>query len=252
MPDQYSNSCADATGIIVVPDYKTPCKFVPMSELGKRIESARKAKGMSMPGLAKAAGGLTYQTIQNLEQGKSKGTKHILAIARALGVDPDWLQFGGAPSVAPTPKPAPATSARAPEPYPAGLERLPVYGMAACGPDGWSLWNGEIIDTIHRPANLAGAPNAYAVYVVGSSMENRYYSGELAHIHPGKPVDIGSFVLVQLRPEPGESTPKAVLKRLAKRSATKVTLEQFNPPKKFDIALGDVLSMHRVVGSSEG
>ena len=31
-------------------------------------------------------------------------------------------------------------------------------------------------------------------------MEPRYYAGELAHIHPGKPITIGAFVLVQIRP----------------------------------------------------
>ena len=63
--------------------------------------------------------------------------------------------------------------------------------MAQCGPDGWSLWNGDMIDIVPPPASLAGVPNAYAVYVVGASMEPRYYQGELVMIHPGKPVTAG-------------------------------------------------------------
>ncbi len=66
-------------------------------------------------------------------------------------------------------------------------DRLKVLGMAECGPDGWSLWNGDVIDMVDRPANLRGVPGAYAVYVVGASMEPRYHPGELVHIHPGKP-----------------------------------------------------------------
>jgi phage repressor protein C with HTH and peptisase S24 domain len=42
-----------------------------------------------------------------------------------------------------------------------------------------------------------------------------------------------------------------VLKRLVKRSATKIVLEQYNPPKKFEIKSDDIVSLHRVVGSGE-
>jgi phage repressor protein C with HTH and peptisase S24 domain len=82
-------------------------------------------------------------------------------------------------------------------------------------------------------------------------MEPRYYSGELAHVHPGKPVTIGAFVLVQIRPDQEDDTPKAVVKRLIRRSATKIVLEQYNPPKKFEIKADDIVSIHRVVGSGE-
>lgn len=171
--------------------------------------------------------------------------------ARAYSVDPGWILTG----IGPGPSGGGGFTSGAHQRQIAGssvvTDRLPVMGMAACGPDGWSLWNGDIIDTIPRPANLAGAPNAYAVYVVGESMEPRYHSGELAHVHPGKPYNIGSYVLVQLKPDPGDSVPKAVLKRLVRRSGAKITLEQFRPPKKFDVALDDIVSIHRVVGSSE-
>lgn len=133
----------------------------------------------------------------------------------------------------------------------AELPRLPVLGMAECGPDGWSLWNGDVIDTIPRPSILAGAKDAYAVYIAGSSMEPRFFPTDAAFVHPGKPVTIGAFVLVQLKPEHEGETPKAVVKRLLKRSPNKVVLEQYNPPKTFEIRQSDIVSMHRVVGSIE-
>ena len=46
-------------------------------------------------------------------------------------------------------------------------------------------------------------------------------------------------------------TSKAVVKRLVRRSATKVTLEQFNPKKTIELKASDILSMHRMVGSGE-
>lgn len=128
---------------------------------------------------------------------------------------------------------------------------LKVMGMAECGPDGWSLWNGDVIETIPRPANLASVPNAYAVYISGDSMVPRYHPGELAHIHPGKPVTIGAYVLVQKKPKASGEAPQAVIKQLVKRTGSKIVLRQFNPPMTFEIKADEVVSMHRVVGSGE-
>lgn len=129
--------------------------------------------------------------------------------------------------------------------------RIPVLGMAECGPDGWSLWNGDVVDYVPRPPNLAGASQAYAVFVMGTSMEPRYHPGELVYIHPGKPITVGSYVLVQLHPESDGEAPKAVLKRLSRRSGNKIVLEQFSPARSFTLAMADVVSVHRVVGSGE-
>jgi phage repressor protein C with HTH and peptisase S24 domain len=57
-------------------------------------------------------------------------------------------------------------------------------------------------------------------------------------------------VLVQRRGKAGEP-PLAVIKRLAKRTGAKITLEQFNPPRTFEIKAADIVSIHRVVGSGE-
>jgi phage repressor protein C with HTH and peptisase S24 domain len=206
--------------------------------LGDRVRERRHALGLSQPQLAKKVGGITYQAIQQLENGG--GSRHLVGIARALGVTAEWLQDGVGPS------PAKAVAAR-----PGSADKLKVLGMAECGADGWSLWNGDVIDLIERPAGLIGVPNAYAVYVVGASMEPRYHPGEVVHIHPGRPVEVGAYVLVQRKPRSLGDTPLAVIKRLAKRTPSKITLEQFNPPKMFDIKTGDIVSIHRVVGSGE-
>ena len=206
--------------------------------LGDRVRERRRALGLSQPQLAKKVGGITYQAIQQLEAGG--GTKHLVGIARALGVTAEWLQDGVGPS------PSKAVPLR-----PGSTDKLRVLGMAECGADGWSLWNGDVIDLIDRPAGLVGVPNAYAVYVVGASMEPRYHPGEVVHIHPGRPIDVGAYVLVQRKPKAAGEAPLAVIKRLARRSGAKITLEQFNPAKSFDIKAGDIVSIHRVVGSGE-
>jgi phage repressor protein C with HTH and peptisase S24 domain len=58
-------------------------------------------------------------------------------------------------------------------------------------------------------------------------------------------------VLVQLTPTEDGTPPPALIKRLVKRMTTKIVLEQFNPSKTFEIAVKDVLTIHKVVGSGE-
>src|ERR1700709_2697590 len=105
-------------------------KTVAATTLGQRVRDRRMALGLSQPQLAKKVGGITYQAIQQLEQGG--GTKHLVSIARALGTTAEWLQDGYNPA------PSRRLSDRPWEP-------IKVLGMAECGPDGWSLWNGELI-----------------------------------------------------------------------------------------------------------
>ena len=217
---------------------KTTAQSPNSKSLGDRVRERRRALGLSQPQLAKKVGGITYQAIQQLEGGG--GSRHLVPIARALGVTAEWLQDGVGPS------PSKAVPLR-----PGSADKLRVLGMAECGADGWSLWNGDVIDLIDRPAGLIGVPNAYAVYVVGESMAPRYHPGEVVHIHPGRPVDVGAYVLVQRKPKAAGEAPLAVIKRLARRSGAKITLEQFNPAKSFDIKAGDIVSIHRVVGSGE-
>jgi SOS-response transcriptional repressor LexA len=130
-------------------------------------------------------------------------------------------------------------------------DRIPVLGAGQGGSDGFFPWNGDAVEYAARPPYLSGALKAYAAYVTGSSMEPRYYAAELVYVHPGRPVTVGAFVLVQVKPESEGEAPRAFIKRLVRRTATKVTFEQFNPPKEIEIKAGDIISMHRIVGNAE-
>ena len=226
-----------------------------MSTLAKRLQETMERAGLTQAALARKASAfgesVSQQVVQHLTSGRNTNSKSLVPIAKALDVSVEWLMTGEGGHFAVKGGAANLRVGKAPARDARDQERVPVLGMAECGADGWSLWNGDIIDTIPRPMNLAGAPKAYAVYIVGDSMEPRYYAGEIAHVHPGKPVTIGAFVLVQIRPDHDGETPKAVVKRLVKRSATKLTLEQYNPPKKFELKADDIVSIHRVVGSGE-
>ena len=166
-------------------------------------------------------------------------------LAELVGVDPDMLRGTAAPA-RPGRRPG-----YMPLPPINSTDRIPVMGVGEGGGDGKSQWNGEIVDYVTRPPALSGAPSGYATYVIGTSMEPRYHPGEMIFVHPGKPVNVGAYVLVQLKAPAEGEPPLALIKRLAKRTATKIVLEQFNPPKQLEFPVRDVVSIHRIVASGE-
>lgn len=64
-----------------------------MSALGERIKSEREARGWSQAVLAQRAG-TSQTTITDLERGASAATTKLIAIAKALKVNPTWLETG--------------------------------------------------------------------------------------------------------------------------------------------------------------
>lgn len=63
---------------------------------GDRVRERREAHEMSQEQLAKASG-VSQSTIAQIESGRNKGTKHILKLATALAVRPEWLENGRGP-----------------------------------------------------------------------------------------------------------------------------------------------------------
>src|SRR5512146_2185300 len=123
-----------------------------MDSLAKRLADAMGRAGLNQPGLARAASTpdqpVTQQTVHNLVSGQTTHSKHLPALADALGVTLEWLTRGDLKAAggqaAITGGEAQFALGRGPQ----TLSRLRVLGMAECGPDGWSLWNGDVIDTV--------------------------------------------------------------------------------------------------------
>jgi len=69
-----------------------------MSDLPIRIAAAMKAIGFNQPQLAKAASApgapVSQQAVQQLISGRNSTSRHLPAIAQALGVSLDWLVAG--------------------------------------------------------------------------------------------------------------------------------------------------------------
>ena len=102
-----------------------------------------------------------------------------------------------------------------------------------------------------RPPSFADAPHGYATLVPETSMEPRYHPGEIIYVQPDKPVTAGAYVFVQLRTKTAGERHPMLIRRLAKKTRAKIVLQQFNPEKLFDVAVDDLICMHRIVGSSE-
>jgi len=131
------------------------------------------------------------------------------------------------------------------------LGRIPLYGQAVGGADGQFPLNGSLISEVAAPPSLAAVAGAYAVMVVGTSMEPRYFAGEAVFVNPRLPVRVGDFVVAQVAADEGEP-PLAYAKRYTGQNEKSVRLEQLNPPKKLTFAADRLVSIHRIVMSGEG
>ncbi|HTV88008.1 MAG TPA: LexA family transcriptional regulator [Stellaceae bacterium] len=93
-----------------------------------------------------------------------------------------------------------------------------------------------------RPANLNGVRGAYAIYMIGDSMEPRYEQGWLLHVNPFKPPTRGRDVVVY-------KTDQAVLiKQFVRWEALALVLRQLNPPGELSVPKGEVEECHLIVG----
>ena len=129
--------------------------------------------------------------------------------------------------------------------------KIPAYGQAVGGRDGEFILNGNRIVDVLAPPSLQGVPDAYAVYVVGDSMEPRYFAGEAVFVNPRLPVRRGDFVVAQIAVADGEP-PHAYIKRFVARDARLLRLEQFNPRKTLEFAVRSVISVHRIIMGGDG
>lgn len=128
---------------------------------------------------------------------------------------------------------------------------IPLYGHAAGGPDGQFILNGNKVADILAPPSLAGVQDAYAVYVVGESMINRYYPGEAVFVNPRAPVRKGDFVVAQIAADEGEP-PYAYVKQYDRRDEKFLYLKQLNPKKTLRFPSNRVVSVHRIIMGGDG
>jgi SOS-response transcriptional repressor LexA len=126
---------------------------------------------------------------------------------------------------------------------------IPVYGHALGGKDGEFILSGNQVSEVLAPPGLSHIPDAYAVYVVGESMEPRYFAGEIVFVNPRLPISRGAFVVAQI--SKGDGEPYAYVKRFVSQDTRRLRLEQYNPRKTMEFPVSTVAALHRIVMSGE-
>ena len=125
---------------------------------------------------------------------------------------------------------------------------LPVYASAEGGPSGMTVVPDDsiAIDWVPRPEPLAAVRDAFAVYVIGDSMEPRYEQGDMIFAHPSRPWQRDDDVLLLAQGGNGERA--ALIKRLVRWTPEMWTVRQYNPPRELDLARVDWQTAYVVVG----
>jgi phage repressor protein C with HTH and peptisase S24 domain len=236
-----------------------------LREPHQRLRYAREEAGYESATAAAQAIGVDVPTYLGHENGSRGLSRAASRYATFFNVSLDWLLDGRGEAKRGNARTAPASSrAASPPREPAPRRRgdgevvgpvaigfkIPVYGQAVGGEDGRFELNGNRIADVLAPPSLQGVPDAYAVYVVGDSMEPRYFAGETVFVNPRLPVRRGDFVVVQIAEPDGE--PAAYIKRFMVRDGRNLRLEQFNPKKTIEFPANRLISIHRIIMGGDG
>jgi phage repressor protein C with HTH and peptisase S24 domain len=206
--------------------------------------------GVSQADLARHLG-LAPSAISRVLKGERQmKLLEAVQIAAFLGVSQDEvLRHAGAIGTAAAPA-GPARRGRPPRAMVAPVtaatgtraEPIPIRSAARGGGEQEMFLADGPIGYTARPANLGGVRGAYAIYMLGDSMEPRYAQGWLLHVNPFKPPTRGRDVVVY-------KTGQAVLiKQFVRWDGDTLVLHQLNPPEDLRVPRDAVLECHLIVG----
>lgn len=232
--------------------------------LRERLRQRLEFTGKSAHAVSKEIGANTGYVRDLLDPAKTgiPSAARLQALAAALGTTTDWL-------MGQVENPAQPISEVSFREVPNGwrgpkTDGIPLLGTGYCddlaveGEDGGMLQvervqleMDHVIRMIHRPAALFAARDAYAIYFHGSSMEPRYFPGDIGIADPRRPPSPGDFVVVQLNDGTSDSVITVLVKRLVRQTSAFIELEQYNPEQQFKIPRRQVARMHRIFLPSE-
>lgn len=244
--------------------YRGFCNTWRMEKPADRLRRAREARRYATPTEAAEAFGWNEVTYRAHENG-GRGIKPAVAekYAKALRVSPAWLMYGdGEPpetDSAPQPKPyEPEPNAifegRTSLPYPTNIRDVEELGLTMGGDgedDSVFEFNGQVIDRVMRPQGLLNRKNVFALRVANSSMSPRFEEGDRIYVERMDAPAIGDYVVIELKPPEDGRPGKSFIKRLVKREAGILTVEQFNPAGYLEFGRREVLRMFRVFTQRE-
>lgn len=154
--------------------------------IGKRMEAARIASGLSRPKFVEKYGG-SVRTIENNEKGRNKASSKTFDSYRSMGANLDWIFTGdGEMLLSDVPYGAHETTTLTADGIPAGYVALPLYNdiRAAAG-------HGAVVDQEHPDDALifnalwlrveigARPQDLCLIHVSGDSMEPTLRAGDV-------------------------------------------------------------------------
>lgn len=187
--------------------------------IAHRVKSRRVELGLTQVELALRIG-ISQQSLQKIEDGKTSNPRKLLELAKALECTPEWLQLG----IENTNPNNNITSA----PYPAETKKLPIISHVQAGAwteavDYYSL--GDEIEWEEAPSSVS--ENSFWLRVVGDSMTAQSGTsipeGHLILVDPNIPAENGSLVVAKL-----EGTDEVTFKKLVIDTGQKY-LKPLNP-----------------------
>jgi transcriptional regulator with XRE-family HTH domain len=218
-------------------------------ELGKVIKAARVAKGLTQDDLGRAFG-VTKSAVAQWESGKNvPDGRKLHRLAELLGLDPGAILAASRPAGGDqsTLFPAPAQIVRpVPAPPITGLADVPVWASVAAGNgDGMMILTDTPIDYIKRSDHIANAVDPFAFYIVGDSMEERFYQGDQVVVNRSLPLRPGDDCVFISQGEDGQL--RGLVKRLLRSTAEAWKVRQLNPRKDFDLPKRPWSKAYRIV-----
>ena len=127
-------------------------------------------------------------------------------------------------------------------PAPGSSSAIPIRSAGRGGGDQQMFLEDGPIGYTARPANLDGVRGAYAIYMVGDSMEPRYEQGWLLHVNPFKPPTRGRDIVLY------KTNDAVLIKQFVRWDSDALILRQLNPPIELRIPRQEVRDCHLVVG----
>ena len=207
----------------------------PAKEFGEKVRDERLARKWSQQFLADRAG-TTQSTVDRIERGVSDFSRKMPAVAKALGLDSHLPPI---PASMPTSETAP--------PAVSSPRTMPLFSMVDHASGGLAV-GAEPIGQVARPAHLADAAGAYAVYIADSTMVPEFEIGDTAEIDPRLPPVPGATCIFYTTAETGSAT----IRRLERANRTGWEVRQWNPPEgdpaEETLPREEWPTCHRIVG----
>ena len=204
-----------------------------MDTLAKRLKHARELAELSQAALAKRIG-TGQSTIGSIESGRNQGSGKIVAIARVLGVRPEWLQTGMLPM-----RHRDATDQVEHVGSAPAQKLVAVMGQARLGENGW-------YDQVLAAGSegyveaVSNDPDAYVLRVVGDSMHPAFKNGWYVLVEPNRSPCPSDYVAVAL------TDGRKMVKEYLYRTDGEIILQSVNGGARLTLQLNEIATIHPI------